>query len=224
MTAEFPPVVRLAGFGLTDIKFPEAQRAWSPIRVTEQQGTEVNAVEDALGKWRAGDRTDCWQQIAGAGRQITAERPGNSRGPFKDTWNQESSLIECAFHAAMGASQRGFRWSAIVAAIEDERVIPQPSVLQVFSQPADCAIHSCDFRIAFPEHFSLRAPHLIAGFNGSQPHGFCISGWQIVIQSQILRQPNIGFVGRTEPDHSQKRLLRPFRRINKSNGFVNEDL
>ena len=158
-------VVGEAGSGIDGLR-EAARRAkgespWREIagKVLASDGSPVADalvhVEDATGQFRTGSRADGWQQVAGAGRQLTAERLRNPRRPFKDTGNQKSSLIECALHSAMGASQRGFRRRAVVAAIEHQRVVPQTCVLQVLSQPADRATHGCDFRIAFTHDLAL---------------------------------------------------------------------
>ena len=87
---------------------------------------EIDAVERAVraaaGRsahraWAA-DRWCC-------ARTLRAARLRNLRGPFDEAGDEHAAFVDLAFHAAMRDAERGVGRRAVVAAVEEQRVLAQ---------------------------------------------------------------------------------------------------
>lgn len=80
---------------------------------------------------------------------------GDTGGPFDDSGDEDATFVDLAFDAAMRQAEGGVGGGAVVAAVEDEGVVAQALVGEVFSEGADGAVHGGDFGVTFAEHFAL---------------------------------------------------------------------
>jgi hypothetical protein len=149
---------------------------------------------------------------------------GKRAGHLDQAGHAGSALVEISLHPAMGRFAEAVGRGSVVAAIEEERVLLQSRTGEVLSQGSDGAVHRRDLRVTLAQDVAERTGRLAAGFVGRQfDHFVRVLRGELIVEREILRQPLVGLVRRTEPDHGEEGFALYFGPVEEADRFVNKD-